>query len=179
MGKTLAQLEQEWLNSLASVDASTAEQDLLASVRFYNIMRQYQIQYDPTAHFLNAWLPRPNQLREQGFTAELNRHPTADINLILETMLTEADAALRSEEFQQTNVLLNSVERVLSNNGLAADPLSKGYFDIVSQASEWGYEVHRIEMDASNATVLATNPYSPNLLQLTFGRNQNGWFMLQ
>ena len=142
-------------------------------------MRQYQLQYDPTAHFLNAWLPRPNQLREQGLTAELNRHPKADINLVLETMLTEADAALRTRNYQEVNVLLNSVERILDNNGLAGDPLSKGYFDIVSQASEWGYEVHRIDMSGSDAIVLATNPYSPNLLKLTFARNQHGWFMLQ
>ena len=180
IGLTLEQVEQKWIASLHAYPYDPdVEQDLLASVRFYNVMRQYQLIYDPTAHFLHAWLPRPSQLREQGLTAELNRHPTAELNLVLETMLTESDVALRVGDYQQTHVLLNSVERMLNNNGLAADPLSHGYIEIVAKASEWGFEVHRIEIGGSAATVWATNPYSPNLQKLAFSRNQNGWFMLQ
>ena len=179
-GQSLEQLELAWLTSLQAYPSDIAiEQDMLASVRFYNVMRQYQLLHDPTAHFLHAWLPRPNQLREQGFTAELNRHPKAEINLVLETMLSEADIALRAGDYQQTNVLLNSVERMLKNNGLSADPLSRGYLEIITKATEWGFEVHSVELGGSEATVWATNPYSPNLQKLTFSRNQNGWFMLQ
>ena len=179
-GKSLEQLEQEWLTVLQVYDApATAQLDTLATIRFYNIMRQYQLQYDPTAHFLNAWLPRPNELLAQGFTAELNRHPNDKINLVLESMLTEADIALRNGNYEDTSVLLNSVERVLNSQGGAADPLSKGYFEIVTIATDWGFEVHRVEINGADATVWATNPYSAVLQKLTFSRNQNGWFLLQ
>ncbi|MEM7800376.1 MAG: hypothetical protein AAF633_14370 [Chloroflexota bacterium] len=179
-GKTLAELEQEWLTYLSGYDIDPNDiADLNASIRFYELMRRYQLTYDPTAHFLQAWLPNPNELLNRGMTAELTRHPEEEINLIIEAMLTEADFALQAQDFQQVEVLLSSVERVLNNDGLLVDPLSQAYKDIVMRSKEQGYEVQYIEMVGSEATAFVTNPYTPNILTLRFIRDPGGWQYIQ
>ena len=66
-GMTLAQLESEWLAALQSRPADPlVVDDLKTTVRYYDVVRRYQAAYDPTAHFLSAWLPHPNQVRELG-----------------------------------------------------------------------------------------------------------------
>ena len=122
-GKSLEQIEQEWLTMLSEIPLDrNVVADLNGTIRFYNIMRKYQSIHDPTAYFREAWLPSPNALREQGFTAELTRHPEEPINLALEVMLTEAEILLRSGNFQQAEVLMGSIERALDNQNNFIDP---------------------------------------------------------
>lgn len=179
-GKNLAELEQEWHTYLSGLTIDPNDMiDLNATIRFYELMRRYQLAYDPTAHFLQAWLPNPTELLNKGSTAELTRHPEEEINLIIEAMLTEADFALQAQNFQQVDVLLSSVERILDNDGLLVDPLSQAYKDIVFRSREQGYEVQYIEMVGSEATAFVTNPYTPNILTLRFIRDPGGWQYIQ
>ena len=93
-GMTLAQLESEWLAALQSRPADPlVVDDLKTTVRYYDVVRRYQAAYDPTAHFLSAWLPHPNQVRELGNPADLTRRPEEEINVTLEVMLVAADTA--------------------------------------------------------------------------------------
>lgn len=163
-GKTLAEMESEWLAYLAQIEVSEiASNDLAATIRFYNVMRQYQTQYDPTAHFLTAWLPYPHEVIEQGNPADLTRHPNAEINITLETMLFSADAAIRSGDFNRANVLLDSITRVLENNGSFIDPLAINYRNIVRKAEAEGYEAQQISLNGSRADLIATKNNSTNL----------------
>ncbi len=82
---------------------------------------------------------------QRGLTADVLRHPKAEINLLLEVMLGAADATLLAGDYQQANVILNSIERVLES-GTVMDPLAKSYEEIVNKTVTMGFEVQRIEM---------------------------------
>lgn len=177
-GKTLDQVEQEWLSFLGQrrLDENVLA-DLLATVRFYNVMRAYQEKYDPTAHFLTAWLPSPLEMRQRGIVADVTRHPQEELNIVLETMLHAADSALRSGDYNQTDVLISSVERVLET-GSVVDPLAASYLDIVRQATIVGFVVHRIDMVGNEATAYVTSIYRDYLTPINFARTQRAWIML-
>ncbi len=178
--KSLTQLETEWLNYLGRQPwNSTDVADLATTVRFYDTMRRYQNQYDPTAYYLTAWLPYPPAARERGITADLLRHPTAEVNVTLEAMLVSADVALREGDFNRANVLLDSVNRVLDNDGAFLDPLASDYWRLVQSAAALGYEVHRLTINGNQATALVTTTTDYRLKAAQFTLNYQGWTLMQ
>lgn len=177
-GKTLLQIEQDWLGFLSQqrVDAD-AVADLRMTIQFYNVMRTYQQKYDPTAHFLTAWLPSTLEMRQRGIIADVTRHPHDEMNIVLETMLYAADEALRAGDYNQARVLIDSVGRVLET-GSIIDPLATSYLDIVRQATNVGFVVHQIEMTGNQATAYVTSIYRDYLTPINFARTQRAWVML-
>ena len=179
-GKSLEQIEQEWLTMLGEIPLDrNVVADLNGTIRFYNIMRKYQSIHDPTAYFLEAWLPSPNALREQGYTAELTRHPKEPINLVLEVMLTEAEILLRSGNFQQAEVLMGSIERALDNQNNFIDPLGATYNDITLEVYNRGFEVQRILLDGKNAIAVYTTGNNSVLKTIEFTREREDWVVVQ
>ncbi len=179
-GKTLEQIEQDWLTKLGEISLDReVVADLNGTIRFYNIMRRYQSIHDPTAYFLEAWLPRPNLLRDRGATAELTRHPEETINLVLEVMLTEAEILLRSGNFRQAEVLMGSIERALDNQNNFIDPLGATYNEIVLEAHGRGYEIQRILLDGQSAIAVYTINNQPTLYTLEYSRQGAAWAVVQ
>ena len=176
-GRSLGEFESSWLAYLATVPVSQSDlDDLLTTVRFYNVMRDYQAAYDPTAYYLYAWLPFPGEAAAQGITADFIRHPQSVTNVALETMLAATDRALRSRDYHLASVLLDSVEQVLESNTFA-DPLSRTYFELVQQAKNFGYEVQQINLNGTTATVVVKPVGSADLLQLRFDLNEGTWVL--
>ncbi len=178
--RSLSQLEADWLVYLAQQPwNSTDLADLLTGIRTYDTIRRYQSLYDPTAYYLTAWLPYPPAARERGLTADLLRHPQAPVNITLEAMLVSVDQALRGGDFSRANVLLDSVNRVLDNDGAFLDPLSADYWRLVQSAAAAGYEVQRITISGNQATLLTTHPGENRLFNLQFTLNNQGWVLVQ
>ena len=178
-GATLAQIEAEWLATLESrpVDPAVVE-DLRSTIRYYNVARRYQSIYDPTAHYLSAWLPHPTQVREFGNPADLTRRPEEEINVTLEVMLTAADTALRAGDYARANVILDSVSNILDNNGAIIDPMATSYLNIVRAAAEYGYELHTVDLQGSNALAMATQAPSIKLTSLVMELRGQNWVIL-
>lgn len=177
-GKPLPVMETEWLNFLAQLELDDiAVQDLATSIRFFNVMRQYQTQYDPTAHFLTAWLPNPDEVVERGNPADLTRHPRDEVNITLETMLYAADSAVRAGNYNRANVLLDSITRVLENEGVFIDPLATNYLNIVRTAVEMGYEPQQINLNGSRAEVVALKSDSTNLDAFKMALQGQDWVL--
>lgn len=175
-GVSLADAEAAWLGKLAERPYdNTAMIDLQTTLRFYDTMRRYQRLYDPTAYFLTAWLPYPQALRTDGNPADLTRHPGAEINIVLETMLQSVDTAVRTGDYQAANVTLDSINRVLDNDGLFIDPLSTQYLNVVRTAQAEGYEVQQLTFSGNHATVLATTPNSVALVPLNLTLEGSKW----
>lgn len=178
-GRTLAQMEQEWLTTLKEIPVSeTAVLDLQTTVRYYDVMRDYQLAYDPTAHFLTAWLPYPDDVQEMGNPADLTRHPQEEINVTLETMLYSADTALRAGDYERANVLLDSIARVLDQNGRFIDPLAVSYHDIVDKMMKTGYEPQQISLDGETAVVLVSHTSNTNLIKFNLRLRGQDWIIL-
>jgi len=132
--------------------------DLRTTIRFYDVMRRYQTLYDPTAYYLYAWLPMPSEAAERQATADFVRRPETVTNIALEVMLQSANELLWQGRYDQVNALLDSVNRVLNNDGKFLDPIAKSFQDIVRAVDEEGYEVQQITLDGNQAAVIASRP---------------------
>lgn len=178
-GRSLAQIEAEWLAYLESHPPSQAAvEDLAASIRFYDIMRRYQMEHDPTAYFLTAWLPHPGEVRESGNVADLSRHPQTEMNIALEVMLQSADNALRKGDYNFANVVLDSVSRILDNGGVFIDPLAINYLNIVRAAAAEGYELQQVDLQGNDARAIVSFGDSSHLTTLTLALRGQDWVIL-
>jgi hypothetical protein len=178
-GMTLAQIEAEWLAALNSRPADPAAiDDLRTTIRYYDIARRYQETYDPTAHYLSAWLPHPTQVREFGNPADLTRRPEEEINITLEVMLVAADTAARAGDYSRAGVILDSVENILDNNGAIIDPMATSYVRIVRAAAEYGYELHAVTLNGETAQATATQAPEIRLKNLVMEQRGSSWVIL-
>lgn len=178
-GASLDQVEADWMAYLDGIPHHPdVRDDLLTTIRYYDIMRRYQLHYDPSAHFLKAWLPFPQELEERGLTAELTRRPTAALNVTLEVMLGAVDRALMAGDHRRANVILDSVERVLDNGGQFVDPLSVHYHDLVTKLMDLGFEVHQVEMEGNQAIVQVTEGRRVTLRAVTMVLRNQAWILL-
>lgn len=177
-GQSLAEAESAWMAYLDTQSPNSAVRaDLLATVRYYDLMRAYQLQYDPTAHFLQAWLPIPHELEQRQLTAELSRHPNSELNITLEVMFSAVDRALRAGDSGRANVILDSIERALANNGVFADPLGTHYQEIVRKLSAVGYEVHQVSLSGNQAEVQVTEGRRVYLKLVTLYMRNRAWIL--
>lgn len=175
-GVTLAQAEANWMAYLGSLPEDREVLiDLQTTIRYYNVMRRYQRFYDPTAYFLTAWLPYPGALQTDGNPADLTRHPQDEINVTLEVMLQAADTALRAGDHNKANVLLDSITRVLDNDGVFIDPLAASHLNLVRLLSNQGYEVQAVVLDGDRAIVQASMVNTAVLTQLTLILSGQNW----
>ncbi len=173
-GRTLAQIEADWLAHIASLPRDlTAVEALQTTIRYYDVMRRYQTLFDPTAYYLYAWLPEPNEAADRQTTADFSRHPQSETNIALEAMLISANASLWQGQVDQVNGLLDSVNRVLNNEGTFLDPLARSYLDIVRAVAAEGYVVQQIELDGNRATVTASRPGSVTNRSLDLAMNRD------
>ncbi|MCI0398978.1 MAG: hypothetical protein L0332_10845 [Chloroflexi bacterium] len=176
--KTLAQVEAEWMVYLAGLPRDRmAITDLRTTIHFYDVVRRYQNVYDPAAYYLRAWLPPAEELEQRGLTAEFTRHPESVRHITLETMLQAADAALNAGDYNRATVLLDSVSRVIDNNGAFLDPLANNYLAIVQTATNLGYEVQQVELVGDEATVAVLRPGQANLFQLRLVLDNQAWIL--
>jgi hypothetical protein len=178
-GASLAQIESEWVATLQSTTPNpTVVEDLRATIRYYNVARRYQEIYDPTAHYLSAWLPHPTQVREFGNPADLTRRPEAEMNIMLEVMLAAADSALRAGDFARTHVILDSVENILNNNGAVVDPMATSYLNIVRAAAQYDYELQSVDLQGDTARAMATQAPNIRLTSLVMELRGQNWVIL-
>lgn len=173
--QSLEETTVAWFAYLDAIPPDLAvDQDLITTIRYYNTMRRYQLEYDPTAHFLQAWLPFPQELENRELTAEVTRRTDEAVQVTFETMLQSVNTALLARDYRYANALLDSIERGLDNNGLFLDPLANNYWTIVEKLSSIGFRVQAIELAGGEASVQVYNGTSIILtpLDLIF-RNQN------
>jgi hypothetical protein len=174
--RTLEQVEGDWMAYLARLPRDPEElTNLQTTLRFYDVVRRYQSSYDPTAYYLSAWLPSPVEVEMMGNPADFSRHPESATHIALETILLSANDALLDGDYDKANALLDSVVRVLSNEGRFLDPLSGSYLGIVKMFAALGLEVQQIGMHNNEASVMAVAPGAPVLveIQLEIGSSES------
>jgi hypothetical protein len=113
-GISLEQLEERFLEALRQEPLTPADvEDVRLTISFYDTVRRYQQALDPSAYFLNAWLPDGAEMRKRGIVADVLRHPNEAENLALETMLAAANARLLRGEYASTQRLLEAANAAL------------------------------------------------------------------
>jgi hypothetical protein len=113
-GLGLAQVEQDFI-AVMKRQTLTPEwvEDVRLTVAFYDTVRRYQQLLDPSAYFLYAWLPGNQAMREQGIVADYLRRPVDQENLVIESLLVEADTVLRQGEYARVERLLHIINQRL------------------------------------------------------------------
>jgi hypothetical protein len=106
-GMGLAGLEGKFLAALRQIQITPENvEDVQQTVAYYNAVRRYQQVLDPSAYFLNAWLPDEDQMREKGIVADFLRRPAAPPNLALENLLVATEQELLAANFARVDALL-------------------------------------------------------------------------
>ncbi len=112
---TLAQLESRFLVALQRQPINPdVREDVRLTIAFYNTVRRYQQLMDPSAFFLNAWLPSGEQMRQRGVVADYLRHPAAPENIALENMLIKAEEHLRAGKYTEAEKIISAVNVALT-----------------------------------------------------------------
>jgi hypothetical protein len=177
--KSLEEMEADWMAYLEEQPRDRkAVLDLRTTIRYYDVMRSYQQQYDPSAYYLYAWLPSPREAEENAATADLTRHPETVVNIALETILMAANRSIGAGEFALANAYLDTVERILENGGQFLDPLADYFLNIVQAAEQGGYEVQQIYLSGDSAHVLATLLGEMELTELKLELSDNKMWVL-
>jgi hypothetical protein len=111
---SLVQLEKDFIAFLRQqkIDDATRT-DLRLTVAFYDSVRRYQRELDPSAYFLDAWLPNVPEMRQRGIVADLLRSPKSAINQQIETMLVSGDANLRAGNYTAAEADIRTVNVML------------------------------------------------------------------
>lgn len=182
-GAGLEEMEQRWLAGLRALGPQPEQEtDLRDTIAFYDSVRRYQQLMDPTAYFLDAWLPDFSEARKRNIVADALRHPTTPEHIALETMLIAADAHFDAHEYDQGERLLESINAVLDTIQQVGDrprfddPLAAQYSAIVRQVLAAGYEPQRITLKGTSAEVQAIRTW-PTLVQLSLELRAGQWVL--
>jgi hypothetical protein len=175
----LSQAEADWVATLQELPTPSIQvADLRLTIHFYDTVRRYQQAWDPSAYFLRAWLPAPEESERRGITADLMRHPSGLVNVTLETMFVAADRAIDQQAYEQAEALLAAINDVLDANGdLVSDPLADHYRALAQAAAAAGYEAQQIDLDLESnvARVLAAPMHTADTIELSFSRLAGIW----
>ena len=185
-GLSLTQLEQDFKDSLRQQATSPdIIQEVELTIRYYDALREYQRQLDPSAYFLNAWLVDAPTMRQKGIVADYLRHPQSPYNLALETLFVTAGSQMHAGWLSRAAGTLTAIESVLQElrqgnpDPFASSPIASDYLSLaesVIQDPALGidYELQRLEIQEKTARVWISNPTS-ELFQLIFENTEAGW----
>lgn len=177
-------LEYNFLQFLGKqpVDAATIR-DIQSTVGYYDTMRRYQKDLDPSAHFRTAWLLDNKEMRKRGIVADYLRHPNSPENLALETLLVSAGDHLLAGQLDETDANVAAVNAALGAweqkqaSPFLVSPLASDYLDIVQALLADGDEPQRIVLDGDTARAWVSSSTSPDLIQRILVRRQQGWVL--
>jgi hypothetical protein len=97
--------------------------DVRLTVTYYDTVRRYQQMLDPSAYFQVAWLLDNQKMRQQGIVGDYLRHPSAPVNVALETLLAAANQHLLAGNYGEAETLLQAIQDEL--NELELQPRDK------------------------------------------------------
>jgi len=111
---SLDQLEQNYLAFLQQQTVTDSiRTDLRMTVTFYDAVRRYESEMDPSAYFLHTWLPDVSQMRQRNIVADFLRHPHSLLNQQIEGLLVSADTNLLVDHYTTAENEIRTVNSLL------------------------------------------------------------------
>ncbi|PWH17065.1 MAG: hypothetical protein DDG59_08450 [Anaerolineae bacterium] len=168
-----AELANMGENRLLTLDIQTLD-------KYYETLRAYQQQFDPSADYRTAWMLDAQAMRQRGIVADYLRHPSRPENIALELLLNEAGRARRSGEYAQAERLIEAVSSVLERvqakhpNPFSGDRLAQDAWQVVQVLLAAGYEPQVWTLTHDQAQVLVSQA-TPILKQVILERQNDGW----
>lgn len=150
-----------WLNDqpLTVADYELFEYE----IQLMDLMRTYQLTYDPAAHFLEGILFSPAEGERLDIVADFVRKPHAEKAVAIELLLAAGQDAIIRQDTQFLNTLIGILESVLENGGKDSHVFQE-VLEIVSYTRKVGFEPYNLtfrgESQYEVAVVSLTNwPY--------------------
>jgi hypothetical protein len=173
--QNLDAVEREWLDHLRTLTVSPRQRnDLDVTIAYYETVRRYEQIYDPSAYYRQVWIPDLRRAESSNIVADWVRHPRADENVALETMLIAAHDAQLAGDWVAARQMLASVNAILDASGAFRDPSAAQYLALVRAARAAGWEPQRITLSDSTATIMGVRP-GGKPITLTFTLTSEGW----
>jgi hypothetical protein len=111
-------LETSYRSFLSSTAVSPLEiRNLQTTVEYFDAARRYQMLLDPSAYFMNAWLPDGPSMVQRGIVADLLRQPVSWRNQLAVGWLLRAHRELFSGEYGEARQTLVWINRLLDWSG--------------------------------------------------------------
>lgn len=180
-GSTLGQLEVMFIQAL---QAETVQpewvEDVQLTLEHHDRVRAYQQQYDPSAYFLNAWLPDTERMRKLGIVADVMRSPATLQNLTLELLLTDADRELRNGSYAEARQLLETATLILRaepkdrQKVIESDTLATDYFALIESVVQQGYQPARLEIKNDQARIWVSAS-GQKIVEITYSKIDGKW----
>jgi len=171
----LDSIEREWLDHLRAIAISPRQRDDLdVTIAYYDAVRRYEQMFDPSAYHRQVWMPDLRRAESSNIVADWVRHPRADENVALETMLLAAHDAQRAGDWTAARRTLQDINAALDVSGAFRDPTAVQYLAIVRAARASGWEPLRIALADHLASVVAIRS-SGKPTMLTFMLTSEGW----
>lgn len=110
LGLSLVELDDRFTTFLLEQPViPDMREDTRLTVAFYDSIRAYQQQFDPSAHFQQAWLPDAEQMRQRGIVGDYLRGPGQQANTDIEALLAAAGQHWRAGCFAQAWAVLDQL----------------------------------------------------------------------
>ena len=87
--------------------------NLNTMVDFYDAVRNYQEEMDPSAYFRQVWLPDPAEMRKRGIVADYLRGPQDSLNLRIMAYLKTAGQSWINGQYLKTMEALWQARQVV------------------------------------------------------------------
>lgn len=178
---SFSRLEQDFVSALGEQTLSpNAEQDIHSLMTYYDVIRRYQQELDPSAYFKSGWMLNAADLRERGIVADYWRHPASPINLTLEILLNQAGRARQSGDFAQCEEVTQAVSLVLDHweandpQPYRIHPRAQTAWEIVQLLLAAGYEPQRMDFNDRDAAAWVTTQHAA-LAEVHLRFSANGW----
>ncbi len=161
------QLEKDFIEHLINIDVDPRNaDDVRLLVDYYNIVRQYEQILDPSAYFLNAWMPDLDYMRQSGIVADYVRHPATPENIAVEAMMMSAHTLLLEKNYEAMETVMDALHKTLGafeqgkRHPFESSPLANDYYQITRLMHDNGLVVQTITIENDKATVIATTGWA-------------------
>jgi hypothetical protein len=108
-------LERQWHNWLHNSNVTSYDARLLQlELNLMDMMRDYQLAYDPAAHFLRGILFSPADARRLGIVADFVRRPRTSEAITLEMLLAMGQEAVTQGDVLMGEILLSELREAMA-----------------------------------------------------------------
>jgi hypothetical protein len=184
-GIDLEELDTLFTSSLSKIDIDQKTlADVEVVVAFYDTVRRYQENFDPTAYFRSAWFLDIDEMGDKDITADYLRRPTEIENIVLEIMLADTGKKMGAGDTNNAQNLISTINDILTKleenhpDAFKTSRVGTRYLELVSFLVERGYTPHSIALENDLAHAMVSSD-GPDLIEIWLAYSDSTWQVVE
>lgn len=170
-GISLEEFDQAFQAWLEAQDPGEQLDDLRLTIELQDLRRQYQNMYVPPANFLLD--QAVDAAARPEYLSVVIREAREPATIAVELLIAHGQQTIVDGDYQKAEEINKILADVLKDGNLD-HPVAKEYLDIVLAASEAGYEVVDLNIEADGAEARVT-AQPPDLIDMRFQKINGTW----